>query len=222
MNVFIVHAHPEPRSFNGAMTRTAVSALEAAGHAVTVSDLYAMSFDPVSGRHNFTSVQDPYYLKLQLEERHASEVGGFAQDVAAEIAKLEAADLLVLQFPLWWFGLPAILKGWADRVLAMGRIYGGGMIYETGRFRGRRAVLSLTTGGPAEAYRPDGFNGDIDAILRPIHRGILAFVGYDVLAPQIVYAPVRLDEAERAQALADWSARLGGIAREAPVAVGRY
>src|SRR6516225_2630860 len=59
MSVFIVHAHPEPRSFNGAMTRAAAAALKEAGHELAVSDLYAMGFDPVSDRHNFTTVNDP-------------------------------------------------------------------------------------------------------------------------------------------------------------------
>ena len=54
MNVFLLNAHPEPRSFNGAMFRTAQETLRAAGHAVSVSDIYAMKFDPVSDRRNFT------------------------------------------------------------------------------------------------------------------------------------------------------------------------
>ena len=52
MRVFIVHAHPEPKSFNGAMTRAASEALREAGHEIEVSDLYAMGFNPVSGRGN--------------------------------------------------------------------------------------------------------------------------------------------------------------------------
>jgi NAD(P)H dehydrogenase (quinone) len=163
MNVLIVFAHPEPASLNGALFDTALRELRAAGHTVVTSDLYRMGFDPVSSRRNFTTVKDAGYLKLQVEETHASEHDGFAAEIEAEIRKLEACDLLVLQFPLWWFGLPAMLKGWVDRVLAMGRTYGYGAIYETGKFKGKRALLSLTTGGPEEAYRKGGFNGDIAA-----------------------------------------------------------
>ena len=68
MRVFIVFAHPEPRSFNGALFHTAVDSLRSVGHEVTVSDLYAMGFDPVSSRANFTSVRDSGYYKQQLEE----------------------------------------------------------------------------------------------------------------------------------------------------------
>jgi NAD(P)H dehydrogenase (quinone) len=222
MNVLIVFAHPEPRSFNGALFDTAVRELEAAGHTVVTSDLYRMGFNPVSDRHNFKTVKDPDYLKLQVEETHATEYDGFAPGIETEIRKLEACDLLILQFPMWWFGLPAILKGWADRVLAMGRTYGYGAIYDTGKFRGKRALLSLTTGGPEEAYLKGGFNGDVEAILRPIQRGILEFIGFDVLAPQIHFGPVRASQEQREEWLANYAQRLRSIDTETPIVVGRY
>jgi NAD(P)H dehydrogenase (quinone) len=72
-NVLIVHAHPEPASFNGALTRAAVAALRDAGHQVEVSDLHAMRFQPVSDRSNFVTVKDAAYFKPQQEEIFASE-----------------------------------------------------------------------------------------------------------------------------------------------------
>ncbi len=164
-----------------------------------------------------TSAQTGSFLDLG-----GSLAGGFAPVIETELEKLEDCDLMIWQFPLWWFGMPAILKGWADRVLAMGRTYGNGRIYEKGVFRGKRALLSLTTGGPAEAYTPEGFNGDIMGILRPVHRGVLQFLGFDVLAPQIVYGPVRVDEARRREWLEAWAGRLRRIGDEAPIQVGRY
>lgn len=222
MRAFIVYWHPEPKSFNHALFSTARTALADAGWEVKTSDLHAVSFNPVSGRANFQSVKDPDYLKLQIEEMHATEVDGFSPELELELQKLEWCDLMIWQFPLWWFGLPATLKGWVDRVFAMGRTYGGGRIYETGAFKGKRALLSLTTGGPAEAYAANGFNGDILGILRPIHRGMLEFVGFDVLAPQIVYAPVRMSDEQRRQELEKFGRRLAGIAEETPIQVGRY
>lgn len=222
LNALIVYAHPEPKSFNGALFQTAVSALEDAGYTVATTDLYSIGFNPTSDRRNFTTVTNPDYLKLQLEEAYASEHDGFAADVESEIRKVEAADLLILQFPLWWFGLPAILKGWVDRVFVMGRTYGNGSFYEAGVFRGKRALLSLTTGGPEEAYLKGAFNGDINAVLRPIHRGILRFVGFDVLAPQIHYGPVRASDEERRSWLNAYAARLRNIASELPIDVGEY
>jgi NAD(P)H dehydrogenase (quinone) len=222
MNIFLVFAHPEPQSFNGAMVRTAIAALEAAGHAVQVSDLYAQAFDPVSDRRNFTTVHDAAYFKQQAEELHATAHQGFAGDVEAELQKLAWCDVLIWQFPLWWFGVPAVLKGWVDRVFAMGRAYGSGRLYENGPFQGKRALLSLTTGGHAADYEPGGLQGELAGILRPLHRGMLQFTGFTVLAPHVVYGPARQSPQERAGALATWAARLPALAEEAPLEVGMY
>ncbi len=222
MNVFIILAHPEHQSFNAAMFRTAIDVLSAAGHDVRTSDLHAMQFNPVSGRHNFITVKDPNYFKQQIEEMHATDVYGFADDIEDEIQKIEWCDLMIWQFPLWWFGLPGILKGWVDRVFAMGRTYGGERVYANGAFQGKRAMLSLTTGGGAPAYVKGGFNGDIHAILRPVQRGILQFVGFEVLAPQIAYGPVRLEAGQRTELLAAYAHRLKNIAHEPPTDVGIY
>ena len=222
MKVLVVLAHSEHKSFNGAMFSTAVEALTAAGHEVKTSDLHAMQFDPVSGRHNFLSAKDPDYFKQQIEEMHATETYGFADDIENELQKIEWCDLMIWQFPLWWFSLPGILKGWVDRVFAMGRTYGGDKIYANGVFKGKRALLSLTTGGPAPAYVKGGFNGDIHAILRPIQRGMLQFLGFDVLAPQISYGPARLEDGQRKAFLAAYAKRLKNLASEKPFDVGIY
>jgi len=204
------------------MFRTACEVLTNAGHEVRTSDLHDTLFDPVSSRKNFTSVKNQDFFKQQIEEMHATFAGGFSEEIEAEMEKIEWCDLMIWQFPLWWFGLPAVLKGWVDRVFAMGRVYGNGHYYETGAFRGKRALLSLTTGGPAEAFRQGGFNGDISGPLRPIQRGILEFVGFSVLAPQIVYGPARMSYNERTEQLAAYSERLRHIALESPIDVGTY
>jgi len=222
LKVLIVLAHPERRSFNAAMADAAADTLRSLGHQVVISDLYRMGFDPVSDRRNFASVKNPDFFKQQVEEDHATETNGFAPDIEAEIAKMEAADLMIWQFPLWWFGLPGILKGWVDKVFAFNRVYGRGKFYETGRYRGKRALLSLTTGGAEAAYLADGFNGDIGGILRPIQRGMLEFVGFDVLKPQIAWAPAHISEEERQVHLAQWRERLTRIAQEESIVVGRY
>jgi putative NADPH-quinone reductase len=224
MNILLLFAHPEPQSFNGAMLRTAIATLEAAGHRVQVSDLYGQPFNPVSDRRNFTTVANAAFFKQQKEELYAAAHQGFADEVEAELQKLAWCDVMIWQFPLWWFGVPAVLKGWVDRVFAMGRAYGAGQFYENGVFRGKRALLSLTTGSgsPAEAYQSGGLQGDLLGILRPIHRGMLQFTGFTVLAPHVVYGPARLTDEERVAALATWAARLPGLATEAPLEVGTY
>jgi NAD(P)H dehydrogenase (quinone) len=174
-----------------------------------VSDLYAMGFDPVSDRRNFTTVADPVYLKQQTEEGHAAMHDGFASDLTAEMDKLFWCDTLILQFPMWWFGPPAILKGWVDRVFAAGgKIYGGGLWYDRGLFGGKRAMCSVTMGGPASMFTEDGLNGALDMILFPVNHGILAFTGFTVVEPFVVHAPARMNEAERAARLADYRSRV--------------
>lgn len=222
MKIFVVLAHPEPKSFNAAMYRTTIDTLIKSGHDLRYTDLYSEKFNPVSDRSNFISVNDASYFKQQLEELHASDVNGFAFDIDKEQQKLEWCDLMIWQFPLWWFGLPAILKGWVDRVFAMGRIYGQGKIYENGVFSGKRALLSLTTGGEPAAYQKGGFNGDLAGILRPIQRGIFEFTGFSVLAPHVVYGPVRKSTNELNGELKRWSDRLINIDSEQMIPVGGY
>jgi len=208
MRVFILHAHHEPTSFNGALTREAVFALQEAGHAVTVSDLYAMAFDPVSDRRNFRTVADASRLKQQVEEEHASTFGGYVPELQAEMDKLAWCDVLILQFPLWWMGMPAIMKGWIDRVLTVGRAYGSGRYYSRGVFRGKRAMCSVTVGGSAVMYSEHGAYGPIERALLPIHHGILGFVGFSVLEPFVVYGPARLTDDDRLVQLRSYRERV--------------
>lgn len=209
MRFLIVHAHPEAKSFNGAMTRAAASALTAAGHDVEVSDLYAMHFNPVSGRSNFVTTYDEEYFRQQAEEAHAARHDGFAADVEREMDKLFRCDALILQFPLWWFGLPAILKGWVDRVFASGgRIYGGGKWYDCGVFAGKRAMCAVTIGGLPPIYSEHGLNGPIASILFPINHGILYFTGFTVVEPFLVHAPARISSEQRAAHLDSYRQRV--------------
>jgi NAD(P)H dehydrogenase (quinone) len=222
MKILIVLAHPEPQSMNATMFTTAIETLTAAGHEVKTSDLYAMRFNPVSDQSNFTRLQNAAFFKQQLEEVHATETVGFAADIESEQQKVEWCDLMIWQFPLWWFSVPGILKGWVDRVFAMGRFYGEGRLYEQGVFKTKKALLSLTTGGREEAYREDGLQGDIQNILKPIHRGMLRFTGFSVLRPQIIYGPARQSPAMRERELDQWRNRLVEVFNESPVEVGKY
>ncbi|PAW92017.1 NADPH quinone oxidoreductase [Mucilaginibacter sp. MD40] len=222
MKILIVYAHPERKSFNGAMFQEACRVLEAEGHQVQTSDLYGMAFKPVSDASNFTGLQNPDYFKQQLEELHATANHLFSSELKPEIKKIEWCELMIWQFPLWWFSVPAILKGWVDRTFAMGQAYGSGRIYETGFFKDKKALLSLTTGGPQDAYLKDGLQGDINGILRPLQRGILQFTGFKVLTPHVVYGPARMSGEEREYELKRWGDRLRIVADEPEFNVGRY
>jgi NAD(P)H dehydrogenase (quinone) len=115
MQAHIVLTHPEPLSFNAHLAEIARRTLEAKGWQVTMCDLYTMGFDPLEGPRHYVSRSLPERFDAQAEQRHASGQGTIPADVAAEIAKPEAADLLILQYPMWWHPPPAMLKGWIDR-----------------------------------------------------------------------------------------------------------
>lgn len=105
MRVLVLYAHPLADSFAAALHRTIVAALQRHGHEVDDCDLYAEGFDPV----------------LSAAERGAYNTSTpNLEGVAAHIARLRAAEALVLCFPTWWYGMPAILKGYFDRVWAQG------------------------------------------------------------------------------------------------------
>jgi NAD(P)H dehydrogenase (quinone) len=179
--VLIVNAHPEPYSFNAALRNVAIDVLEAQGHKVWVSDLYAMGFKAVLDRADFPSVPAETPLNVSLAQRHALAQQMLAPDVAKELQRLLAADLLLLLFPLWWFGMPAILKGWIDRVFVSGAVYGRTTVFEQGRLRGKRALVAVSTGAPQQAFGPQALNGDMADILMPLHRGVLGLTGMTVL-----------------------------------------
>ncbi len=208
MNALIVYAHPEPTSFTAALKNSAVHSLSAAGHRVEVSDLYGEAFNPVAGRHDFLHAADPVHFHYQSEQLHASRTAGFAADLVREQERLLRADLLVLVFPLWWGGLPAIVKGWFDRVCAYGVAYADGKRFDKGYFVGRRAMLGLTTGGTPKRFSPGGGYGEIDDVLYSVRRCILEYLGLEVMEPFVAYAAPRVDAAVRSEYLRGWEARL--------------
>jgi len=202
MKVLLVFAHPEPRSLNGALRDVAIQELQAQGHEVRVSDLYADSWKSQVDRADFPPLESDIQFQPVVASKDAFESDALTLDVRAEIDKLLWADVLILQFPLWWFAMPAILKGWVDRVFAYGFAYGVGEHsdlrwgdrYGEGALAGKRAMLIVTTGGWEEHYGPRGVNGPIDDLLFPINHGILYYPGYDVLPPFVVYRVDRLEK----------------------------
>ncbi len=186
MQAHIVLAHPEPQSFNAHLACTARDALAARGWDVTLSDLYQMGFDPSERPEHFTQRADAARFDAQAEQHHASEGGTIAGEVMGEIERLDAADLVILQYPMWWHLPPAMLKGWFDRVLVYGEVYSSKQRFEHGRFRQKKAMLSLTVGTSPQTYAHNGRSADMDLLLWPVNFS-LAYVGLDVLSPQVTY-----------------------------------
>lgn len=229
MNVLIVYAHPEPRSLNGSLKDFAVNHLQQAGHQVQVSDLYAMQWKAQLDAADTLAPPVGAHFDATLDSRFAYDNQLQAADIAAEQEKLRWADTVIFQFPLWWFSMPAIMKGWFDRVYANGFAYGVGEHndhhwgdrYGEGTLAGKRAMLVVTTGGWESHYAPRGINGPIEDLLFPIQHGMLFYPGFSVLPPLVLYR-VQKSAQER---FADWCAalaqRLDRLAQDQPIAFRR-
>lgn len=182
----LVLAHPNPQSFNAHLVDVAAEELRQKGWEASVTDLYAIGFDPCEAARHYADHDAAAEYNVQREQRLGAESDSLPADVVAEIRNLEQADLVILQFPLWWYGAPAILKGWFDRVFVYGKLYTGSMRHDRGLFKGKRAMLSVTCGGPRETFLPDGRNGNIDVVLWPLHFS-LSYLGMTVLKPEVLY-----------------------------------
>ncbi len=217
MNILIVHAHPEPKSFTTAMKNLAVEQLQQAGHEVVISDLYAMNFNPVASAQDFSDRVNPDYLVYALEQRKGFENKTIAADIQCEVEKLLAADLIIFSFPLYWFSVPAILKGWIDRVLLSGVTYGGKNFYDQGRLKGKKALLAFTLGGREHMFGQDAIHGEIETMLRPLLRGTLYYTGMDVLPPFIGYHIPYLNQEQRVEILQQYTTYLNTLDQLQPL-----
>ena len=155
MNVLIIYAHPEPKSLNGSLKDFAVTHLAKSGHDVRVSDLYAMGWKAVLDTADFPAWEDKEHLLIAPASAEAYAGHTQTLDVESQQTALLWADAVIFQFPLWWFSMPAIMKGWVDRVYAFGFGYGVGEQSETrwgdrygeGTLQGKRGMLIVTMGG---------------------------------------------------------------------------
>ena len=217
MNVLIVHAHPEPQSFTAALRDQAVATLQGQGHQVQVSDLYAMHWNPLASAADFTQRDNPDYLVYALEQRLGVKSQTLAADIQQELDKLLWADLLILNFPLYWFSVPAILKGWIDRVLVSGVCYGGKRFYDQGGLAGKRALVTLTLGGREHMFGEGAIHGPLEDMLRPLLRGTLAYVGLEVLPPFVAWHVPYISQEAREEFLRSYDTRLQQLSDDVPL-----
>ncbi|SDO60456.1 NAD(P)H-dependent oxidoreductase [Pseudomonas jinjuensis] len=217
MNVLIVHAHNEPQSFSTALYKLAQETLQGQGHAVQVSDLYAMNWNPVASAADFAERANPDYLVYALEQREGTKNQSIAADIRAELDKLLWADLVIFNFPIYWFSAPAILKGWFDRVLVSGVVYGGKRFYDQGGLAGKQALLTVTLGGREHMFGEDAIHGPLEDMLRPILRGTLAYTGMQVLPPFVAWHVPYISNDAREGFLRDYQDRLQNLASDQPL-----
>lgn len=194
-NVLLVYAHPYKNSRNHALRGTICQGLENAGFSVLLSDLYDLGFHACAGPADLLG-EAALSGNFRKSQRQAYERGEFAPDIALEQQKIKQADAVIFQFPMWFFGMPAILKGWFDRVLTKGFAYGQDMEYESGGMRGKLASVVMTTAAPMCDYTEHGKHGPLADILYPLLRCQLPYVGFNVAAPEVLYGVEGLGDQE--------------------------
>ncbi len=202
MTTLLVYAHPQNCSFNHALKEVVLSTVPK----LQVSDLYEMQFKAVADWNDFKETKG-LSTNYSQAQRQAFFGNLLADDIRAEQEKLLVCERLILQFPLWFFSSPAIVKGWMDRVFANGFAYDTGKWFETGLLQGRKAVVVVTTQSSQSAYSSDGVHGELAGYLKPIHH-TLRLVGFTVEDPFVAYAIDKSSEEERLSYLAAYQKKL--------------
>jgi NAD(P)H dehydrogenase (quinone) len=184
----LVSAHDDPKSFVAALQNSALSVLERTTNKVVVSDLYAQSFNPVASALDFTTSSGTH-ANYMFEQQRAVNIGnGFSPDLVSEMQKVKEADFIIIHFPLWWGGAPAILKGWFERVLAMGFAWDSDNRYSKGLMKGKKILLAVSVGDPEVYYSAEGMHrATVAQHLYGLTHGTLAFCGFDVMQPYIIH-----------------------------------
>lgn len=222
MNVLWIFAHPEQRSLSAALRDEGIRALRELGHECRQSDLYAMRWNPVVDGPDFGQPCEERLIVGASSKRAYAEAT-LSDDIRAEQEKIAWADALIVQFPLWWFGMPAILKGWFDRVFVKGYAYGvkgpdgRTLRYGDGGLAGKRAMVVLTVGAPEPGMGPRGAHGDIGDLLFPLQHGTFWYSGMAVVPPHVVYGADRLPAEAYEDHAAALRARLAALPTADPI-----
>ena len=199
MRVHLVVAHPEQNSFNFALHNKAVEVLKNQSYALEISDLYAQDFNPVAGKNDTTNFPSGDLFQIAKAQRLALSNNSFVSSIKQEQKKLVSSDLLIFQFPLWWWSFPGILKGWIDRVLSSGFAYG-----DNASLKPKKIMYSITTGGANSKEELAYYQNKIDGL----YQDIFGFMGWEVLPAFIAHGVQQKTEEERKQLLIHYKEHL--------------
>jgi len=161
MKHLIIYAHPSADSLNSYLKNVVVSQIQQNGHEVRMRDLYTIGFDPV----------------LSLDDVVGQRGGPMPSDVLVEQEHITWADVLTFIYPIWWTGLPAIMKGYIDRVFSYGFAYRYDHGVQKGSFTGKQTVIINTHGKSKAEYESMGMD---DALSLTSDDGIYRYCGLDV------------------------------------------
>jgi NAD(P)H dehydrogenase (quinone) len=180
----IVIAHPDPDSFNQAIKTQLVAALNEQNHWVKVRDLYALEFNPV--------------LSFDELKRYDSQEGEVPIDVKAEQDEILWADHLIFIYPTWWWSMPAVMKGYFDRVFVPGFAFEAVDQGIKGLLEGKRAWIIQTTGSDQDYIEENGLD---KMVKTPMEIGLFNFCGIEVVDHQLLAGVPFITEQERIKLL---------------------
>ncbi|MGI6879317.1 NAD(P)H-dependent oxidoreductase [Microbacterium sp. gxy059] len=182
MHTLVLFAHPDPASLTASTARRIADGLVASGGTAEIADLAAEGFDPRYGDADLAVLRG---------------AGGIPDDVLREQERVERADALVFVHPVYWWGMPALMKGWLDRVLTFGWAFGT----DQATAIAERDVHLVRLGGNApETYDAHGYR---EAIRTVVDHGVFEFAGGPVSSAHLLHTAeagleTRLDETVRA------------------------
>lgn len=192
MKALVVYCHPNPASFNHAILDLVTEDLKGRGTEYKVRDLYSLGWDPRLSAADFQQLLS----------------GKTPGDIGQEQEAVKWADVLYFIFPVWWFSMPAMLKGWVDRVFSFGFAYDMTEQGPRGLLTGKKAVVITTSGATREMAAMSGMDQSLKA---SIISGILGFCGItDVVHKNIYGVPYVTDE-DRKNMLEETKATLSGL-----------
>ena len=200
-NALIIFAHPEPKSMNGLLKNKAVEILQAMDYQVRVSDLYAIDFPAAIKKRDYP-FYDSDFFDLQIAQVNAQRLNQQPKLIKEEQEKLLWADLVIFQFPLWWYSVPAIMKSYIDHVFSAGFAYAGNFALE-----GKQYLLSFTTGAPEFLWIKEK-KGTIDQVLFHLDVGTFKMLKTEKLNPFIGFGTKRMSDSERNQLCIDYETHL--------------
>lgn len=176
MKALVVYCHPNPASFNHAVLDLVTGELQNRGAQYRVRDLYASGWEPRLSAADFQQIFS----------------GSVPGDIGKEQEDVKWADILFFIFPVWWYSMPAMLKGWIDRVFSFGFAYHMTEEGPRGLLTGKKAVIITTSGATRDMAEAGGLNQSLKA---NIVNGIMGFCGItDVIHKNLYGIPYISDE----------------------------
>lgn len=161
MKNLIVYAHPNPASLNHFFKQTVVESLQESGQEIVIRDLNQISFNPV----------------LSLDDMNGQRMGQVANDVKTEQDFITWADRIIFIYPIWWTGMPAIMKGYIDRVFSYGFAYRYDHGIQKGLLTGKQTIIINSHGKSNAEYEAMGMD---KALALTSDTGIFTYCGLEI------------------------------------------